>query len=134
MVKIKDNVIAVLQRIHLTEIAEKGTASQYFEIIDQLNKLDTSCITKYAKSVQYAPLCWKREKYTQVIVFKKFIFAFRKINLNGETLVVVDEVAEQKGNGYDIVAESIIKSSKKILYESIMRDVSRIVKMHLKRL
>ena len=136
MIIIKDNVKDVLRRVMLEEVARSGTFNVYSKIKEQLLKLDISKITRYAKYDNNAPLCWRKEEYTQVLNVGNYKFAYRKHEHNDTTLVLVDEVAEKQGNTYQIVNENLSNNyaNRKRLYESIMRDVSKIVKIHLKQL
>lgn len=62
---------------------------------------------------------------------------FQVKKLNNQTIIEIQRFIwtfNQNKWLKDVLESSIKKTSTKILYESIMRDVSRIVKMHLKRL
>lgn len=67
---------------------------------------------------------WAKSGYL-VAASKKWYYAY---TINGDTIIVHDACHKQNNES------QTINTSKKSLYESIMRDVSKIVKMHLKRL
>lgn len=62
---------------------------------------------------------------------------FQVKKLNNQTIIEIQRfIWTFKQNKWlkDVLESSIKKTSTKILYESIMQDVSNIIKMHLKRL
>lgn len=126
MIVLSNDVKNVLNRIFLIGIAYNGKISKkYSKIKTALRNLDNSIINIKASAVNNAPLSWKRDN-VNVIQVENFLFSYKKAEHNDNIIITVNEVAE---NG-KIVTETkqLSYSKKKRLYESIMRDVAKIVK------
>lgn len=70
MIAANDTIERILNRIYLDELANKPTIKTYFIIKDELQKLETSVLTRYAKYDNLAPLCWKKEDDVLVVDIK----------------------------------------------------------------
>ena len=107
MIIINNTVRNVLNRIFLVGIGYKGKIpTLYSQAITALENLDNSIASINATAVNNAPFAWKRDKLL-VLRVGNLMFAYRKGMLqNGDTIVVVEEVAQ---NG-EIVTENAPKS------------------------
>lgn len=135
MVKIKNQIYDVLNRLYLVDLGNNKKNNIGIEAAYQLDKLDTDIRRVYAKTDNNLPYNWIQENCL-VLKIGNLAFSYYLTDIDGEKCVVVDEVAERQGNTYQIVNENLKDNyiNKKRLYESIMRDVSKIIKIHLKRL
>lgn len=115
-------------RFYLEDILKKGEPDRYSQIIEKLLKLDKSIISKYASNDQSLPFNWKEENCL-IEKHGKYAFSYIKYKSNsGETVVVIEEVAEKKDNGYDILTENIsIKNSPNLLYEKISNIITEAI-------
>lgn len=94
MVIVNETIKNVLNRIFLVGIAYNGQIPKlYSQSVSEIETLDSSVLNKNASSVNNAPFAWVRDKML-VLRVGKLMFAYSKQHINGETIVIVDEVAE----------------------------------------
>ena len=113
MVIWSNTVENVLSRIFLEGVARDGRPPQiYGEVKQALERLDKTCLTVNSNSDPYSPLGWRRNNSPILVVGKKnnrlkFTYTKKQLN-NGETLIIVEEVADAYGN---ILTESYLPKS-----------------------
>lgn len=95
MVIVSEDVKNVVNRIFLVGIAHRGRIPNlYGNIVNAFEKLDTSVANISASSVNSAPFAWKRDRML-VLKIGSMMFSYTKtIQQNGETLVIIQEAAE----------------------------------------
>lgn len=109
MVIVNETIKNVLHRIFLIGIAYNGRIPQlYTQAMSELDNLDFSVLSTNASAVNNAPFAWVRNRML-VLRVGKLMFSYTKQNINGETLVIVDEVAENgiivtEGTHYKILS------------------------------
>ena len=95
MVIVSEDVKNVVNRIFLVGIAHRGRIPNlYGNIVNAFEKLDTSVANISASSVNSAPFAWKRDGML-ILKIGSMMFSYTKtIQQNGETLVIIQEAAE----------------------------------------
>jgi len=93
------------------------------EIDKTLSGLDKMSYHRKSKDVFDAPFSWKRDNM-YVIKIKNYMFSYDVAYINDEIIISIEEVAK---NGY-IITENKTSINTQLLYESIIRDVAKIVK------
>ena len=118
MVIINEQVKNVLNRLLLSEVAVNGTMNFALDFASQLNKLDESKVTIFASHDQLLPYNWRIENVL-IYKYKNYVVSYTKSVNNNKIIIVIEEIAIKKGNGYDILTESTsIKNSKNPVYGS----------------
>lgn len=124
----------ILNRIYLDGIGRYGyPPSVYSSLINSIEYLPEKSIHIKALSVSNAPFAWKRDnlyvlKASNHYMFSYMIFADVK---TGEDVCAIYEIAK---DGRILTESNMSYSQKEMLYESIMQDISRIVKRRIEQL
>ena len=115
MVIYSNEVENVLDRIFLVGVAYNGQIPPlYTKAKTAILNLDKTVSNVYASSVNNAPFAWKRDNVLVLVVGKLMFSYLKKINKDGNIIIVVDEVAE---NGRIVTERE--KKIKAIIKETI---------------
>lgn len=115
MVVTSNEVENVLNRIFLVGIAYNGKIpSLYSKAQTAILNLEKTVANINASSVTNAPFAWKRDNVLVLVVGKLMFSYLKKINKDGDIIIVVDEVAE---NGLIVTERE--KKIKAIIKETI---------------
>lgn len=126
-VNVKKEVESVLDRIYLDGIGRKGQPPAIYGIlIDSLKSLQNKNTHTLANSVSIAPFSWKRDQMYVLRATNHYMFSYEICIKDGEKECEVYEIAEDGKILYEF--HQLTKQEKKQLYESIMRDIAKIVK------
>ena len=115
MVIYSNEVENVLDRIFLVGVAYNGQIPPlYTKAKTAILNLDKTVSNVYASSVNNVPFAWKRDNVLVLVVGKLMFSYLKKINKDGNIIIVVDEVAE---NGRIVTERE--KKIKAIIKETI---------------
>ena len=128
MIQISNDVQYVIDRIFLDCATSRVKNLDICGEIDStISKLDKTIYHRKAKNIINVPFGWKRDNL-YVLKVRCYYFSYEITYLTDDILITIEEVAK---DGRILTESNMSYSQKEILYESIMKDIAKIVKKHI---